>query len=104
MALVAKNSPANAGDARDEDSILGLGRSPRGGNGNPLQYLCPENPMGREAWQSAVHGAAKSQTRLSDWAQAQLWIAHKLPNHMQGNISLLVIIAPNINALRKNTQ
>ena len=65
VALVVKNSPANAGGVRDEDSTLGLGRSPRGGNGNPLQYLCPENSMGREAWQSAVHGAIKSQTRLS---------------------------------------
>ena len=64
VAVVVKNSPANAGDVRDEDSTLGLGRSPRGGNGNPLQYLCPENSMGREAWQSAVHGATKNQTRL----------------------------------------
>ena len=36
------------------------------GNGNPLQYSCPENPMDRGAWQAAVHGVAKSQTRLSD--------------------------------------
>ena len=32
------------------------------GNGNPLQYSCPENPMGRGAWEAAVHGVAKSQT------------------------------------------
>ena len=39
----------------------------RGGNGNPLQYSCLENSMGREAQWSAVHGVAKSQTRLSDF-------------------------------------
>ena len=44
-----KNPPANAGD---EDQIPGLGRSPREGNGNPLQYSCLENPMDRGAWQA----------------------------------------------------
>ena len=38
-----------------------------GGNGNPLQYSCLENPMGRGAWWAAVHGVAKSWTRLSDF-------------------------------------
>ena len=37
------------------------------GNGTPLQYSCLENPMGRGAWQAAVHGATKSRTRLSDF-------------------------------------
>ena len=37
------------------------------GNGNPLQYSCLENPMDGGAWQAAVHGVAKSQTRLSDF-------------------------------------
>ena len=37
---VVKNPPASAGDAGDESSISGLGRSPGGGNGNPLQYSC----------------------------------------------------------------
>ena len=39
--------------------IAGLGRSPGGGNGNPLQYSCLENPMDRGAWQATVHGVAK---------------------------------------------
>ena len=39
--LVVKNSPANAGDVRDTGAILGLGRSPEGEHGNPLQYSCP---------------------------------------------------------------
>ena len=46
--------------------IPGLGRSPGGGHGNPPQYSCLENPMDRGAWQAAVHGVAKSWTRLSD--------------------------------------
>ena len=37
------------------------------GNGTPLQYCCPENPMGGGAWWAAVHGVAKSRTRLSDF-------------------------------------
>ena len=49
VVLVVKNPPANAGDLRDVGSILGPGRSPGGGNGNPLQYSCLENPMDREA-------------------------------------------------------
>ena len=41
---VVNNPPTSAGDARDMVSIPGLGRSPVGGNGNPLQYSCLENP------------------------------------------------------------
>ena len=37
------------------------------GNGNPLQYSCLENPMDGGAWWAAVHGVAKSPTRLSDF-------------------------------------
>ena len=50
MALVVKNSPANAGDIRDVGSIPELGRSHEGGHGNPLQYSFLENLMDREAW------------------------------------------------------
>ena len=42
VVLVVKNPPANAGDIRDMGLIPGLGRSPGGGNGNPLQYSCLE--------------------------------------------------------------
>ena len=41
-----------------------VGRSPGGGHRNPLQYFCLENPMDIGAWRAAVHGVAKSQTRL----------------------------------------
>ena len=59
-----KNSPANAEDIRDAGSIPGLGRSPGGGNDNPLQYSWLENPMDRGAWQAIVRRVVKSRTRL----------------------------------------
>ena len=51
---------------REPGSIPGSGRSSGEGNGNPLQYSCLENPTDRGAWKATVHGAMKSQTRLSD--------------------------------------
>ena len=51
---VVKNLPANAGDAADAGLIPVLGRSPGGGNDNPLQYSCLGNPRDREAWQARV--------------------------------------------------
>ena len=50
----------NAGDIRDAGSIPGLGRSSGGGNGNPFQCPCLENPMDREAWWATVHSVTKS--------------------------------------------
>ena len=60
--VVVKNLPADAGDAIDLGSVPGLGRSPGGGNGTPLQYSCLENSMGRIAWWVTIHGVTKSQT------------------------------------------
>ena len=48
VVLIVKNPTANAGDVRDEGSILGLGRPPGGGHGNKLQYSCLENPWREE--------------------------------------------------------
>ena len=59
---VVSNSPANAGDAREVGLIPGSGRSPGGGNGNPLQYSCLENPHGQRARWATVHRVAKSWT------------------------------------------
>ena len=62
---MVKNLPANAEDARDAGLIPGSGRSPGGGNGNPLQYSCLDNPMDRGDWRAIVHGITKNWTRLS---------------------------------------
>ena len=55
-----KNLSANAVGIRDVGLISGLGRSPERGHGNPLQYSCLENPMGRGARWAMVHGVAES--------------------------------------------
>ena len=60
VALGSKESACNTGDIKDAGLIPGLGRSPRGGRGNPLQYSCLENPMDRGAWWATVHGVSKS--------------------------------------------
>ena len=62
VALVIKDPPANVGDTRDSGSIPGLGKSPGGGHGNPLQYSYLENPMDRGAWQAIVHRVVESDT------------------------------------------
>ena len=62
VALVVKNSLANAGDS---SSIPELGRSPGEKNGSSLQYSCLKNSMGRGAWQVTIHGAVKVR---HDWA------------------------------------
>ena len=56
---MVKNLPVNA---RDVNSVLGMGRSP--GNGNTLQYSCLENPTDRRAWRATVHGITKTRTWL----------------------------------------
>ena len=61
---VVKNPPSNTGDSGDLGSIPGSGRSPGGGNGNPLQYSCLENPMDREAWRPYSMGL-QSQTQMN---------------------------------------
>ena len=60
---MVKNLPASAGNT---GSVPGLGRSPGGGNGNPLQYSYLRNPMNRGTWWATVHGVTKSLTQLSD--------------------------------------
>ena len=57
-----KNLPANAGEARGLGSVPESGRSPGGGNGNPLRYSCLENSMDRGTWQAAGHAVTKSWT------------------------------------------
>ena len=64
---VVKNLPVKVGDP---GSVLGLGWSPRGGHGNPLQYSCLENPTDRGAWQATVHGFTKSRTWLKQLSRS----------------------------------
>ena len=59
---VVKDLPANVGDVKDSGLIPELERSPREGNGNPLQYSCLENSMDRGAWQATAHEVTKNQT------------------------------------------
>ena len=53
---MVKNPPANA---RDMGLITESGRSPGGGNGNPIQHSCPENPMDKGAWWATIHAVGK---------------------------------------------
>ena len=71
VVLVVKNPPAHASDERDAGSIPGLGRSPRRGHHNPLQYSCLENPMDRGAWRGKSIGLHRIGHKWSDWARIQ---------------------------------
>ena len=71
MVLVIKNLPVDAGDVRDAGSVPGLGRSPGGGHGYPLQCSCLGNPIDRGTWQATVQWVAKGWTWLSAWACTQ---------------------------------
>ena len=68
---MVKNLPADTGHIRDTGSIPGLGKSPGGGHGHPLQYFCLENPMDRAAWKAMVRGVTNS------WAPLTQQRAHK---------------------------
>ena len=59
---MVKNLSRNAGNIRDAGLIPGVGRSPGGGHGNPLQDSCLGNPVDKEAWQATVHEVTQSQT------------------------------------------
>ena len=78
---VVKNPPANARDTGDAGTIPGSGRSPGGGNGNPLQYSCLENSMDWGAWRATVHGVPKRETQQSDWTHTHT----SLPYSVTGN-------------------
>ena len=63
---VVKNPPSGAGDARDVDLLPELGRSPEGGNGNPLKYSCWDYLMDRGAWRAIVHWAANQLSKQAN--------------------------------------
>ena len=72
-----KESAYSTGDAGDVGLTPGSGRSPRGGNGNPLQYSCWNNSRDRGTWQATMHGVANSWTQLS---------THIQYNHLEASI------------------
>ena len=80
-----KKSACNAGSPGDTCSSPGLGRSPGGGNGNPLQYSCLKNPMDRGAWWATVHRVSKSQTQLK-----QLSTQHFIINGLAGYLCIFM--------------
>ena len=86
---MVKNQPANAGGIRDVSLIPGSERFLGGGHGNPLQSSCLENPMDRGAWWAAVHGVAKSRTRLSDFNFTFTFHFHALEKEMATRSSVL---------------
>ena len=90
-ALVVKKTPANAGDL---GSIPGLGRSPGGGHGNPLQYSCLENPMGRGAWSTTVHRVTKSGTQLKQLSTHTHTLQIVPPSHRDSSCPLPVTSSP----------
>ena len=67
MTLKVKNSPASAGDVKDVGLIPGLGRSPGGGHGNPLQYSCLGNPMDRGAWWTTYSPWGPKESDTTEW-------------------------------------
>ena len=84
VAQLVKLPPANAGDGTDSGSIPGSGRFFEGGNGNPLQYSCLENPKDRGAWQDAIHRVTKSRTQLNDWARHIFFITPHFTGWQEG--------------------
>ena len=94
--LLVKNLPASAGDTRDVGLIPGLGRSPRVGNGNSLQYSCLENSMDRGAWWAIAHGVTKSRTRLSTHA-LQLALTSSVTLGKLSNLLGLLVFHPEDN-------
>ena len=88
---VVKNPPARAGDRRDAGLIPVLGRSPGGGNGNPLQYSCWYNPMDREPWRATYSPWGRKEldmteqlTLLQELGIENPWtVAHQVPPSMR---------------------
>ena len=76
MVPVVKKLPANAGDIRDTGSIPSLGRYPGGGHGNTLHYSCLENPMDREAWQTAKSHQGCKELNLTELTEACIKIIY----------------------------
>ena len=89
MVLVVKSLPASVGNTRDTVLIFGSRRFPGGGNGNPLQCSCLENPMDRGTWQATVHGVAKSWT----WMDPVSMHAHEMDTFIMTDCKLYSVMS-----------
>ena len=86
--MVAMKYYLNAHTVEEQLAVLAVTNFPKGeGEGTPLQYCCLENPMGGGAWWAAVHGVAKSWTRLSDFTFT--FHFHALEKEMAAHSSVL---------------
>ena len=90
VVLVIKKLPANSGDIRDAVSVPGLGRSPGGGHGNPLQSSCLENLTDRETSGATVYAVVElDTTEVTECAHAHIdWLILQihLPSSCQPEI------------------
>ena len=80
--LSSKEFMGNTAARGDTGSTPGLGRSPGGGHGKPLQYSCLENLMNRGAWRATVHGVPKSWTQLKRLSRLALYIRYRVFKHL----------------------
>ena len=89
---MVRNPPANEGDVEDVGAVPGLGRSPRGGNGNPLQYFFLENPTDRGTWQAIVKGVKELDTpeQLSIYAHTSTSYTYSHLKTSEHMLTLLV--------------
>ena len=83
---MVKNPPANAEGLRDSALIPGSGRALGGGQGNPLQHSCLENPMDRGAWTAAVHRVTESQAQLKQLSMQDVFMPPKLTLEISGSL------------------
>ena len=85
---------ASVCQCRRRGLIPGLGRSPGGGNGNPLQHSSLKNPMDRGAWWATVHEVARSQTQLSNWPHTHTHTCKFLDNksHLSSCYTMNIIL------------
>ena len=92
--IVVKNPPAKVGDTRNSSSIPGLGRSPGGGNGNPLQYSCLENPMDRGAgyshWGRKEWDPTKCRHKRTT-TKGNVWVIHVTKNLFSPSQSIWLV-------------
>ena len=82
-------------DIKDTGSILGLGRSPGEGHGDPIQYSCLENPMDRRAWWATVHGIMKSWTRLK-WLSIMQQLSQEKLRFLDYSVVLVTQLCPTL--------